>query len=116
MPIKQIFKMSELDLPDNENKDKEILDNDINHDKEREEHAQRINQVKVIIFNILLPFIDLLVDITKSVMLIFDNQEFKSFSSFANHFHGNGIYGIISLLLKWAPVIVTMLHFQDISR
>ena len=116
MPIKQIFKMSELDLPDNENKDKEILDNDINHDKEREEQAQRINQVKVIIFDILLPFIDLLVDITKSVMLIFDKQEFKSFSSFANHFHGNGIYGIISLLLKWAPVIVTMLHFQDISR
>ena len=95
---------------------KEMEENDINHEKEKEEEVKKVNQIKIILFDILLPLCDLCVDVTKSLMLLFDWQEFQSLDSFANHFHTNGVYGVISLLLKWVPAIVTILHFQDINR
>ena len=85
----------------------------------------KVNTVKIVIFNILLPFCDLCIDVTKAVMLVFDYQNptgegwswaWLSLSGFASHFHANGVYGVISLLLKWAPALVTLLHFQDLNR
>ena len=95
---------------------REIQENEINHSREDREEVTKVNQVKIIVLDILLPLCDLGVDLTKAMMLVFDYQELKSLSSFANHFHTNGVYGIVSLLLKWAPSVVSILHFQDLNR
>lgn len=101
-------------------------------EEEEEENATeddreelKVNTVKIVIFNILLPLCDLCIDVTKAVMLVFDYQNptgegwtwaWLNLSGFASHFHANGVYGVISLLLKWAPALVTLLHFQDLNR
>ena len=95
---------------------REIQENEINHNKEDREELKKVNQVKIIVFDIVLPLFDIGVDLTKALMLVFDYQELKSLTNFANHFHTNGVYGIISLLLKWAPAVVSILHFQDLNR
>ena len=95
---------------------REIQENEINHNKEDRDELNKVNQIKIIVFDIVLPLFDIGVDLTKALMLVFDYQELKSLASFANHFHTNGVYGIISLLLKWAPAVVSILHFQDLNR
>ena len=71
--------------------------------------------VKVLILDIVLPLVDLCLDVTKAMLLIFD-ESFVSFSNFASHFNSKGVYGLISLSIKWTPSIVTILHFQDVNR
>ena len=94
---------------------------------EEDRDELKVNTVKIVILNILLPFCDLCIDVTKAMMLVFDYQNptgesegwswaWFSLASFASHFHANGVYGVISLLLKWAPALVTLLHFQDLNR
>ena len=95
---------------------RELQENEINHHREDKKELMKVNQVKIIVLDILLPLCDIGVDLTKAMMLVFDYQELKSLSGFANHFHTNGVYGIVSLLLKWAPAVVSILHFQDLNR
>ena len=94
---------------------------------EEDRDELKVNTVKIVIFNIVLPLCDLCIDVTKAMMLVFDYQNptdesegwswaWFSLASFASHFHANGVYGVISLLLKWAPALVTLLHFQDLNR
>ena len=71
--------------------------------------------VKVLILDIVLPLVDLCLDVTKAMLLIFD-ESFVSLSNFASHFNSQGEYGLISLSIKWTPSIVTILHFQDVNR
>ena len=94
---------------------------------EEDRDELKVKTVKIVIFNIVLPLCDLCIDVTKAMMLVFDYQNptdesegwswaWFSLTSFASHFHANGVYGVISLLLKWAPALVTLLHFQDLNR
>ena len=55
----------ELKKPD----DKEEDDKDGDDDDE-----VKVNTLKILLFNILLPFCDLSIDVTKAVMLVFDYQ------------------------------------------
>ena len=97
--------------------------NNNNDDGEQNEtrKEQNVNPVRILIFDILFPVLDICIDVTKAMMMLFDYDDdnsstFSSLGSFANHFNRNGVYGVISLLIKWSPAIVTILHFQDLHR
>ena len=89
-------------------------DKDAESKKEWEVETDRC-PVKVLILDIVLPIVDLCIDFTKAILLLFD-ESFISFDSFAAHFNSKGVYGVISLMIKWTPAIVTLLHYQDINR
>ena len=44
-------------------------------DKDGDEDEVKMNTLKILLFNILLPFCDLSIDVTKAVMLVFDYQD-----------------------------------------
>ena len=89
-------------------------DEDVESKKELKMETEGCH-AKVLILDIVLPLVDLSIDLTKAMLLLFD-YSFISFSSFATHFNSKGVYGLISLMLKWTPAIVTILHFQDVNR
>ena len=75
-----------------------------------------VNEVKVLILDVILPLIDILVDIAKALSLVFEDQHVKSYNKFSQHFLQTGVYGVIAILLKWSPSLVAGLHFQDMQR
>ena len=89
-------------------------DKDAESKKEWEVETDRC-PVKVLILDIVLPIVDLCIDFTKAILLLFD-ESFISFDSFAAQFNSKGVYGVISLMIKWTPAIVTLLHYQDVNR
>ena len=103
--------------------DSEIEDNRINHvreqkvdDTELEAKESDVSSFKVILLDIIFPLFDVLVDILKGLLLIFQYESLSSFYRFEAHFNENGIYGLVAISLKWVPSIVAALHFQDINR
>ena len=101
----------------------EINDNEINHKKEDdadtdsiESRDSDVSNFKIVILDIILPLFDVLVDILKGLLLIFQYDTLSSFYKFEAHFNENGIYGLVAISLKWVPAIVAALHFQDINR
>ena len=71
-----------------------------------------VNEVKVLILDVMLPLIDILVDIAKALSLVFEDQHVKSYERFLQ----TGVYGVIAILIKWSPSLVAGLHFQDMHR
>ena len=108
---------------DSMDKKSEIEDNNINHEIEEkvdenqlESKERELSYLKVIVLDIILPLFDVAVDIMKGLLLIFHYENLSSFYRFEAHFNENGIYGLVSISLKWGPAIVAALHFQDINR
>ena len=111
---------------DSMDKKSEIEDNNINHEIEEkvekvdenqlESKERELSYLKVIVLDIILPLFDVAVDIMKGLLLIFQYENLSSFYRFEAHFNENGIYGLVSISLKWIPAIVAALHFQDINR
>ena len=108
---------------DSMDKKSEIEDNNINHEMEEkvdenqlESKERELSYLRVIVLDIILPLFDVAVDILKGLLLIFQYENLSSFYGFEAHFNENGIYGLVSISLKWVPAIVAALHFQDINR
>ena len=74
------------------------------------------NELKILLLDILLPLLDILVDIAKAVVLVFEGQQIENYQRFSQHFLQTAVYGVISVMLKWCPVVVAALHFQDMNR
>ena len=102
----------------------EIEDNKANHSlenqmKETEASSSGETEVfflKLILFDIAIPLFDVIVDIIKGLLLIFNYSSLSSFYMFEAHFNENGIFGLVAISLKWVPAFVTGLHFQDMNR
>ena len=110
-------------IDENKERKSEIEDNQVNHEKEQnienispESRESDISYFKVIFLDIIFPLFDVIVDIFKGLLLLFQYESFSSFYRFEAHFNENGIYGLVAISLKWVPAIVAALHFQDINR
>ena len=90
-------------------------DNMENHYRETKDKVA-VNELKILLLDIILPLIDILVDIAKALVLIFEDQQIQNYQGFSDHFLHTAIYGVISVLLKWCPAVVAALHFQDMNR
>ena len=74
------------------------------------------NELKILLLDILLPLLDILVDIAKAVVLVFEGQQIENYQRFSHHFLQTAVYGVISVMVKWCPALVAALHFQDMNR
>ena len=90
-------------------------DNMENHYRETKDKVA-VNELKILLLDIILPLIDILVDIAKALVLVFEDQQIENYQGFSDHFLHTAIYGVISVLLKWCPAVVAALHFQDMNR
>lgn len=75
-----------------------------------------VNELKVLLLDVILPLVDILVDIAKCLVLVFEDQHMTSYESFSEHFLEAGLYGLVSIIFKWSPALVAGLHFQDMNR
>ena len=75
-----------------------------------------LNELKILLLDILLPLLDILVDIAKAVVLVFEGQQIENYQRFSQHFLQTAVYGVISVMVKWCPALVAALHFQDMKR
>ena len=85
------------------------------HSRDTKDKAA-FNELKILLLDILLPLLDILVDIAKAVVLVFEGQQIKNYQRFSDHFLNTAVYGVISVMLKWCPAVVAALHFQDMNR
>ena len=90
---------------------------------EREETDSRdtkdkveFNELKILLLDIVLPLLDILVDIAKALVLVFEGQQIGNYQRFSDHFLHTAVYGVISVMLKWCPAVVAAFHFQDMNR
>ena len=121
-----IIPVSHMAVKINEEREQksEIEENKLNHRKEDENDDissveskdSEVLYAKVLFFDIFLPLFDVIVDIFKGLLLIFQYDSLSSFYRFEAHFNKDGIYGLVAISLKWAPAIVAALHFQDMNR
>ena len=91
-------------------------DNVENHYRDATKDKVAFNELKILLLDILLPLLDILVDIAKALVLVFEGQQMQNYQSFSDHFLQTAVYGVISVLLKWCPALVAGLHFQDMNR
>ena len=75
-----------------------------------------VNELRVVLLDVLLPLVDILVDIAKALVLVLENRQYLDQESSSNNFLQNGVLGLISIFLKWTPALVAGLHFQDMNR
>ena len=97
-------------------KEQRTDDRETHHQSIETNDTVAVNELKVLIFDVILPLIDILVDIAKALSLVFEDQHIESYERFSEHFLQTGVYGVISLLIKWSPALVAGLHFQDMQR
>ena len=103
-------------IEDDNDNDSEIEDNRINHvreqkvdDTELEAKESDVSNFKLILLDIIFPLFDVLVDILKGLLLIFQYESLSSFYRFENHFNENKICGLVAISLKWVPSIVALI-------
>ena len=76
-----------------------------------------VNELRVVLLDVLLPLLDILVDIAKALVLVLEDRQYlMDLDSSSNNYLQNGLLGLISIFLKWTPALVAGLHFQDMNR